>query len=163
MESFIRTSFMLGIIIVARNPESLVRKVLAERLEIQFTADHAKLGDWGLSDGEAKLSDQTLLLLEVESTQKHPSTNVLKVWPFLEENKSKSVLLVHAFFEDSPGRTNSRGELANWLAHRMQDILGSRFVYRRIILSRDGEQIKGFSELQAEVLRRRSDVSSVII
>ncbi len=153
MESFIRTSFMLDIIIVVRDPESLVCEVLTEHLKIQFTEDRSHFEKWGRTDGEATLGDQTLLLLEVESMQKHPSTNVLKVWPFLEENENKSVLLVHAFFEDSPGRTSSRGELANWLALRMQDILGSRFIYRRIILSRDGKPLEGFSELQAEVLR----------
>ena len=92
----IAVSFTLGVIVVARNPESLVREVLAQHLAIQFTEARSHLGSWGRTDGEATLGDHARLFLEVESMQKHPSTNVLKVWPFLEENKSLSVLLVHA-------------------------------------------------------------------
>jgi hypothetical protein len=132
--------------------------VLSQRLDIQFTDTRSHLGPWGHTDGEAKLGDHTRLLLEVENKQKHPSTNVLKVWPFLEENKGLSVLLVHAFFPDSPGLNSSRGQLASWLAQRLQELLGSRFVYCKIVIGRDSEPGEGFSELQAAILRCRGDV-----
>jgi hypothetical protein len=145
----------LGVLVVARKPESLVREVLERRFEIRFTDVSFNLGDWGRTDGKATLSDHTYLLLEVESMQKHPSTNVLKIWPFLEENKGLSVLLVHAFFPDSPGRENSRGKLASWLVPRMHEILGYRFEYCRIVIDRDGKPREGFRELQEALDKMR--------
>lgn len=137
--------------IMALKPESLVRSILSEQLNIQFAKSCSQLGGWGRTDGEAQLGGGKLLLLEVESSQKHPSTNVLKVWPFLEANEDLSVLLVHAFFPDSPGLDSSRGELAAWLAQKLHDTLGTRFIYRRIIVSRDGQPLQGFAELMTAV------------
>lgn len=133
---------------MAKTMEVLVREALAERLNINFVKSRLHFGKWGRTDGESELGDGTRLILEVESSQKHPSTNVLKVWPYLEENKNLSVILVHAFFPDSESLHSSRGNLAVWLAGRLEEILRRRFTYRRIIVSRDGEPQEGFSELQ---------------
>ena len=147
---------------MARKPETLVREVLTERLNIRFVERRLHLGQWGRTDGECVLGDGTRLILEVESSQKHPSTNVLKLWPYLEENQSLSVLLVQAFFPDSPGLESSRGNVACWLADKLQTILGARFSYRRVILSRDGEPQEGFNELEAAVQGHSTDAQPII-
>ncbi|TVT68993.1 MAG: hypothetical protein FHP92_19830 [Denitromonas halophila] len=70
-----------------------------------------------------------------------------------------SILLVHAFFPDSPGLAGSRGELAFWLAQKLEATLSNRFSYRRIIVSRDGQQLEGFSELRTAIAERSKTTS----
>ena len=57
-----------------------------------------KLGGWGLADGCVVLADGRLVGLEVEWGQKHPDTNVLKLWPYLKDDSALRVLLVQVFF-----------------------------------------------------------------
>lgn len=137
---------------MAREPETLVQNLLSEQLHVRFASSSTLPAKWGRTDGEVQLSDSTILLLEVESTQKHPSTNVLKIWPLLETNNEVSILLVHAFFPDSPGLAGSRGELASWLAKKIETTIGNRFSYHRIVVSREGQPLHGFSELQAAIM-----------
>jgi hypothetical protein len=133
---------------MARGPEFLAREVLKQRLGVEFSDKRRGLGEWGQVDGTAVLPCARTLVLEVETKQKHPSTNVLKLWPVLEADAHFSVLFVHAFFIDSPGRMSSRGKLAAWVAGKMEKTLEPRFLYRRIVLTSSGEITEGFSELQ---------------
>lgn len=102
---------------------------------VKFQSDELRLGTWGSSDRYAILRDNTFLILEVESQQKHPSTNVAKIWPWLEENPSYRVLLIQVYLTGSPGITSNRGRIATWLGAKMEDFLEGRFRYFRWVLN----------------------------
>jgi len=133
---------------MAAADEMLVRDALATPLGLAFENGPLVLGEWGKADCWALLHERCRLLLEVESQQTHPSTNVLKVWPFLEEQKDLSVLLVHAFFVDSRSLRSSRAKLASWLGARLESMFPGRFWYRRVVLDRGAEKWQGFEELR---------------
>ena len=66
------------------------------------------------------------LLLEYENRQNHPSTNVAKLWPWLEENTQRVVILVQVYQSE---KSSSRKELAEWLGRKMELDLPKRFAY----------------------------------
>ncbi|MCZ2153592.1 MAG: hypothetical protein LC114_06770 [Bryobacterales bacterium] len=96
-----------------------------------------EIGSWGRADCYAWLSKKKLLLLEIEKSQKHPCTNVLKLWPYLMERPDLRIVLVQAFFDTNPSRTGSRGALCTWLGSEMQQQLGGRFRYIRVLIASD--------------------------
>lgn len=129
--------------------EASVAKLIAHQTGIEFTGRKFDLGGWGQVDDYASLKTDHYLFLEVETGQKHPCTNVLKVWPYLEANQQVTVLLVQVFFPDSPGCNSSRGKLGCWLGQRLEMLLGNRFRYRRLIVAPDSIQIlEGAEELR---------------
>jgi hypothetical protein len=60
----------------------------------------------------------------LERGQKHPQTNVLKYWPWLEDDTTRQVLLIQLF-----GSNTSRRALTAWTAQKMAETLGDRFTY----------------------------------
>lgn len=120
----------------AENINSL-SKLLSLELDIKFENHEKKLNSWGQVDNWAKISSNTELFLEVETSQKHPNTNVLKIWPHLEENNEIRIFLIQAFFPNSPGLTSNRGRLCDWVAEKMKRELKDRFGYAKIIVSND--------------------------
>jgi hypothetical protein len=90
------------------------------------------LHGWGTSDGTVRLAPDVVVAAELESTQAHPDTNVLKYWPWLEERPTTRLLLVHIFGRWSTARTGNRSRLAVWLGSRLEAELSGRFMYRRI-------------------------------
>lgn len=97
------------------------------------------------------LPSHSFLILEIEASgQKHPNTNVLKVWPYLTENPETSVILVHAFLSSNPQLSGSRGRLCTWLAREMEVQLGRRFRYVRVVISADDFSVlEGGNELSS--------------
>ncbi len=77
--------------------EKFVVELLSQRLGVNFGAAKRPLGSWGQADRCVELRRNSWLLLEVEGKQHHPNTNVLKLWPFLEEHHLRwgDALLVH--------------------------------------------------------------------
>jgi hypothetical protein len=119
--------------------EARVARVLAETLGVDVRPTRLNLGSWGRTDGYCSLASGWRLVVETENAQSHPSTNVAKLWPWLEEHPGEHVVLVHAFFAgdgaEPPSRAieNSRGRLARWMAAKMEAGLAGRFHYRRVV------------------------------
>lgn len=119
---------------MSKADENDARRKLGRLLGLEFQASKFRLGDWGQPDGWVQVAPSAFLFLEIEGGQKHPCTNVLKLWPWLEEHTQARVLLLHAYLPGSPGLTNNRGRLATWIGERMQSALGDRFRRHRFEL-----------------------------
>lgn len=115
-----------------------IAALLSRELELNFDVCARQLGTWGRADRCVVLTPHRWLLLEVEGTQKHPNTNVLKVWPYLEEHPELSIALIHVFAETAPNLQSNRGRLAQWLARRMESQFGGRFEYHRVLINGAG-------------------------
>lgn len=121
---------------MSRADEARVAKDIGSALGIRFEAGNLILGKWGMSDCYATLGQHSYLVLEVETSQKHPTTNVAKLWPYLEEKPETRIFLIHAYFQASPGHKSNRGEIATWLGRKMEKGLGERFQYFPIVVDR---------------------------
>lgn len=133
---------------MARATEQATAAIIEKVLGIQFTGRRS-LGPWGQTDGAADLGNGHWVSLEVETTQKHPCTNVLKLWPYLEEHQADSVVLVHVFRVGASNESSSRGNLASWIAGRMMADLGSRFRYFRLMVADDGAVVGPVQKVRA--------------
>lgn len=131
--------------------ESTIASIVGDRLGLEFGSERRSLNSWGAADRCIELGDDLWLLLEIEGTQHHPNTNVLKLWPFLEENPQRSVILVHAFEKGRSNRVSSRGRLANWTANKMRSALGVRFRYHAIDVDPSTRRVAGEAELAADL------------
>lgn len=134
---------------MTRHDEDVAAQRLSQALGISFKGSKHKLDSWGEADDWTILPDGRLLLLEVETNQKHPNTNVLKVWPYLEAHPDTSILLVQVFFPRSPGLRSSRGRLCTWLGDRLQGQYPHRFRYHQLVI--DEHSIEGLDELKATI------------
>ena len=110
--------------------EMLLDPVRATRLSIErglsLTRPTASwpVAPWGLADFRYDLGDCSLVL-EIETRQHHPNTDVLNYWPWLEDNQSARLFLLHVFQSTAPANS-SRQRLAEWLARRMElDLRGA--------------------------------------
>jgi hypothetical protein len=121
--------------------EADIAQLLSEELGLAFGSAKRVLGSWGQADRCVELTANRWVLLEVEGSQHHPNTNVLKLWPFLEEQLDLSVLLVHVFASTARNRGSTRGRLAEWLARRMEQDLKGRFAYHRVLIGGAGAAV----------------------
>ena len=75
------------------------------------------------------------IAVEIEETQTHPDTNILKYWEFLEKNKNLSLKLIQilgrGFVEGKTKKGNyvSRVNNCKFLKVKMEDDLNGRFKY----------------------------------
>ncbi len=118
-----------------------VAELLSRELGLVFGDTKRRLGTWGQADRCIELTADRWLLLEVEGSQHHPNTNVLKVWPFLEEHPSLSITLIHVFSATARNRESTRGRLAQWLAERMESHFDGRFEYHRVVIDDAGAAV----------------------
>jgi hypothetical protein len=100
---------------------------ISNALPFSFEPEEFKLGKWGNVDFYCK-QDDILVLLEVEKGQKHPNTNVLKVWPFLEENPDQKVLLIQLIREENNAPKN-RLLLCKHTGRKLMELFPGRFEY----------------------------------
>lgn len=118
--------------------QATVAAVFGRALSIHFAGQYrlprSQGGEWGHCDGHAWLSEDALVLLEVERSQTHPEGNVAKVWPWLSENPGKRVLLIHAYAANARALGGSRDRVAAWLGDRMTRSLRGRFWYERRVV-----------------------------
>jgi len=128
--------------------ESVVSSIITKSTEIVFENKGLLLGDWGKADNYAQINSNTYICLEVENKQKHPITNVVKYWPYLEETDKTKIILLHTFFPDSPGLNSSRGRLAKYFAMKMEKLFANRFKYFRLIIKADDNTVIGIEELR---------------
>jgi len=132
---------------VSRQVELRVADMLNQRLPIKFTG-HNYPTTWGKADDYAVVGSNCILVLEVEQSQNHPHTNVLKLWPFLQSKKDIEIILVQTFFPDSKGTTGSRRLLNDWIVETMQRKVTKRFNYCRLEVSDNFGRVKGIGELR---------------
>lgn len=117
---------------------------------VQFQDECLHLKNWGSVDKCALLGPNHYLVLEAEDGQKHPCTNVLKLWPYLETRPEVSVILVHVFFQDGKRRDSSRGRLGPFVGQKMTNALEGRFQYRQLVINRESDSIvEGLDELRS--------------
>jgi hypothetical protein len=100
---------------------------IAEKLSFDFQNEEFKLDEWGEVDFYANKND-VLILLEVEKGQKHPNTNVLKVWPFLEKHPSIKVLLIQIIRPENDAPKN-RIALCKFTGRKLEELFPKRFGY----------------------------------
>ena len=65
---------------------TIVSSEIEKQLNIKFENFEFKLDNWGEVDNYAIIEKNTYVFLECERGQKHPNTNVLKLYPYLEKN-----------------------------------------------------------------------------
>lgn len=136
---------------MSKKDEQKIAAILSEEIGLTFKGTRYSMGQWGQADDWAELATNRLLILEVETNQKHPNTNVLKIWPWLEQNSNISIVLVHAFFTYSPGSKSNRGKLACWVAEKMRVFLAGRFIYHRLVVAEDLQIIEGLESIRDTV------------
>lgn len=135
---------------MSRKDERQVAAMLEAELGIKFSGKRFRM-DWGEADDVANIGPDRYLFLEVERSQNHPSTNVLKYWPFLDAKDGVAAVLVHVFFPDSRGQSGARRALNDWVAAKMHDALAGRFRYRRIALNQNFLLESASDELKSAV------------
>ncbi len=113
---------------------AMFESALGVRFSGQYSLRRSTGGEWGHCDCHVSLSDDALILLEVERGQPHPEGNVAKLWPWLRENPSKRVLLIHAYTSDARALNGSRDWVAAWLGERMAESPRDRFWYERRVV-----------------------------
>jgi hypothetical protein len=91
---------------------------------------------WGFPDGMDLLGEDQFLYFEIEEGQHHPSTNVLKYWPILEESPSIRIILVQ-WIRKKPKSPN-RWKLAQFVGAKMMLEFPDRFQY--VFLQNDDEE-----------------------
>lgn len=129
-----------------------ISKHIGEVLGVSFKNEEFSLGKWGEVDNWAQLSDDMLILIECEKGQKHPNTNVLKLYPYLEENPDKTIVLVHYFYPENKAPKNRRA-LCDFIASKMENSLKDRFQYislkceKQYISEKLREQRKGLMQV----------------
>jgi hypothetical protein len=121
--------------------ENMVARLLQTKLNIKFEKGHHKLGDWGYVDMCSEICSDRFVFFEVEEGQKHPCTNVLKVWPYLETHGSHKVFLIQSFFRKNVKRRSSRRELSQWTGRRLTQTMRGRFHYCKITVSANCKEI----------------------
>jgi len=122
--------------------EKRVREYLERRLNLKFEQGRLDIGTRERVDAWAQLARPWFLILEVEDQQNHPTTNVSKLWSFLESKRDVRVVLVHVYFPTSRAATSSRGDLATWLGKRLERMFPKRFKYRRLDIDWGGDTCK---------------------
>lgn len=106
----------------------VVSNSISQTFGITFKNEEFSLGKWGDVDNWCELSYDTIVLLECEKAQKHPTTNVLKLYPFLEENPQVNVILIHYFSPENKVPKN-RMKLCHFMGGKLEKEFGERFRY----------------------------------
>ena len=119
---------------MSKKDELRVSKLVEENLNIEFQNHKYVLDKWGQVDNWCQIDKNTLLFLEVETSQKHPNTNVLKVWPYLIEHNNYRVFMIQTYFPFSPGLNSNRGRLSEWLGNELRRQISGRFEYNKVII-----------------------------
>lgn len=133
--------------------EKKVAARISTELGLVFADGKFSLDGWGQADKFAFVRDDFLVLLEVETGQKHPDTNVLKVWPYLEAHQGMVVVLIQVFDAVAQNEKGNRGRLASWVAEKMTAVVGDRFAYYRFIRGPEGLISGDFEGLRALIFR----------
>jgi hypothetical protein len=137
---------------MSREDEVHVAALVGTVLSLAFRDKKLDLEGWGEADSYCELPGERYVVVEVEASQKHPTTNIAKLWPWLDARPKARVLFIHAIIDPNPIPKN-RLRLAAWLGQRMEREYRGRFAYRRLVI-RNGTIQQGLTE----VLRGREEV-----
>lgn len=124
----------------------IISKIIEKKLGITFSNEEFSLNGWGEVDNYCKYNEDTIIFLECEKGQKHPNTNVVKLFPFIEENDHLKIILIHYFFSQTSKISKNRIKLCDFFGNKMEQIFEDRFVYLKIM----GEE----SDIQAYSFER---------
>ena len=114
----------------------IISQAIEEAIGITLSNEEFSLGKWGEVDNWCNLSYDTLILLECEKGQKHPNTNILKLYPYLEEIPKVNVMLIHYFFPENKAPQN-RVALCHFLGDKLEAEFGIRFQYIHLKCQQD--------------------------
>jgi len=115
---------------------SLKNKVHADALPFDFESTEFDLEGWGEGDFYCR-SGEILVFLEVEKSQNHPNTNVLKYWPFLDEHPDQKVLLIQMIIKGKKKISPNRIKLCKFMGKKLETLLQERFKYHFMIWNED--------------------------
>ncbi|MFV1883025.1 MAG: hypothetical protein ACMZ7B_00840 [Balneola sp.] len=110
-----------------------MRKVNLENIELinklpfTFERKEYSLEGWGEVDFYC-YHDEVLVLIEIEKGQKHPNTNVLKLWPYLEDHPEQFVLLIQIIRPENKAPKN-RVKLCQFTGIKLENLFKNRFRY----------------------------------
>ena len=121
---------------MSKEDELLISNYFGKYFSKKFENSKYNL-NWGQVDDWLKLKENSFLFLEIETSQKHPNTNVLKIWPFLEENKEIRIFLIQSFFTDSTCMNSSRGLLGEWTGKQLEKMYPNRFKYYKVVFKKE--------------------------
>lgn len=108
-----------------------VSRIIGEALAIRFKNEEFRLLAWGDTDNYCRISDNAYVLVECERGQKHPNTNVLKLFPYLEESQDIKIVLLHYFYPENKAPKN-RLSLCDFIAKKMEQQFPGRFQYLKL-------------------------------
>jgi hypothetical protein len=114
---------------MSRKDEKTVAELLARRIPFPFDRPSLFLEGFGRVDRSARVGPNAFIAIEVETSQLHACTNVLKFWPLLESKPGLRLYLLHAFVHGGRAATSNRRKLATFAAKTMESTLGERFRY----------------------------------
>lgn len=129
-----------------------ISEIIGKELSVRFENKEWQLGSWGDVDNYCVLGRDKYLLLECERGQKHPNTNVLKLYPYLEDNKEVTLTLLHYFFPENKAPKN-RVALCHFISKKIEEAFPGRFLYLR--LPSDEKAIPAFFQQQKEGLTQK--------
>lgn len=134
---------------VTNTDNCTVSGIIAKELNIIFSNNEFRLGKWGDVDNYCELAPYTYVLLECEKGQKHPNTNVLKLYPYLEENPDVKIVLLHYFYPENNAPKN-RLMLCGFIAQKIERAFEGRFQYLK--LPQDIKMVSSFLQQQKKGL-----------
>lgn len=140
----------LGFAQLSRENEKRISQLLSKRLRVEFTGKRLTTR-YGQVDDYVYVRPNRLLLLEVEESQNHPATNVLKLWPLLQDRPKLRIVLAQTFLPTSRGITGSRRLLNDWIAATMIARYPRRFRYCRVEVSKDHRRANGIEPIRLAV------------
>jgi len=130
---------------MSKADEDLAARLVSAATGIALRPTRLHLGQWGQADCYCEQTNGNCVILEAERGQKHPTTNVAKLWPWLEEDVRRHAMLIHVFFEPNAAPHNRR-LVTQWLGERMARDLADRFAYYPLTI-RDGSIVDGLPAL----------------
>jgi hypothetical protein len=131
--------------------EEAIAALVGKAIGVVFSDTRRSCAPWGQFDRCIELQSNRWLVLEVEGSQNHPTTNVLKAWPLLEDQPQLAIFMIHVFLPNARARSTSRGRLALWLGEKMESQLAPRFHYRRRYVDTLANSIEGAEELRHDI------------
>jgi hypothetical protein len=100
---------------------------IVNKLPFEFENEEFDLNKWGVVDFYC-YHEQVLILIEIEKGQKHPNTNVLKIWPYLEENLDQKILLIQLIRPENNAPKN-RLRLCKFTGKQLEKLFPNKFKY----------------------------------
>lgn len=103
------------------------------KLGIQYTKEHWLFDKSNKTIGRVdyfwKLKNDSEILFEYEKEQAHPDTNVLKVWPYMENKPNTKIILIQYFENGSIQKMTNRMRLCIFLSEKLKSIYPGNFKY----------------------------------